>query len=234
MPTVILARHGRTLANVTGVLAGRSPGVNLDDHGVTQARQASARLAGVPLATVVSSPLERCHQTARLLVVGRGMKVRTDERLNECDYGDWTGGKLKDLAQEPLWKSVQRQPSGVRFPGGEAMAEMSARAVTAVRELDAEVAEQHGDHAIWLLVSHGDVIKALLADALGMHLDSFQRIVVDPASMSVVRYTSHRPYVLGMNTTAGPLDHLVVAPREKPDETLGGGGGAGEPASENG
>lgn len=226
MPTVILARHGRTHANAEGLLAGRSGGVNLDDHGVTQAREAASRLTGVPLAAIVSSPLERCHQTARLLGVGRGMKVRLEERLTECDYGDWTGHKLKDLVKEPLWASVQRQPSGVRFPGGEAMAEMSARAVTAVREIDTEVAAGHGEHAVWLLVSHGDVIKSLLADALGMHLDAFQRIVVDPASLSVVRYTGDRPYVLAMNTVAGPLDHLVVAPRERPDETLGGGTGA--------
>lgn len=232
MPTVILARHGRTLANVEGVLAGRNPGVNLDDHGVGQARDAAKRLTGVPLAAIVSSPLERCHQSARLLAVGRGMKIRVDERFSECDYGDWTGGKLKDLAQEPLWAAVQRQPSGVRFPGGEAMAEMSSRAVTAVRALDAEIAAEHGEHAVWLLVSHGDILKAVLADALGMHLDAFQRIVVDPASLSVVRYTHQRPFVLAMNTVAGPLDHLVVQPREKPDETLGGGAGAGVPQAQ--
>jgi 2,3-bisphosphoglycerate-dependent phosphoglycerate mutase len=234
MATVILARHGRTAANATGVLAGRSKGVHLDDTGRSQAERAATRLDGVPLAAVVTSPLERCRETARLLVPGA--RAATDRRLLECDYGDWTGQSLKTLAKEKLWRTVQAQPSGVRFPGGESMPEMSSRAVAAIRGRDAEVEAEHGAHAVWLAVSHGDVIKAILADALGMHLDAFQRIVVDPASLSVVTYTPHRAFVHTMNSTSGSLAHLGRKPsrrrtRSSDAEVGGGAGPAGSEAS---
>jgi 2,3-bisphosphoglycerate-dependent phosphoglycerate mutase len=121
MPIVILARHGRTAANASGVLAGRSPGVRLDEAGEDQARAAAARLAEVPLVAAVTSPLERCRDTARLMVAGHGLRVRTEKRLLECDYGEWTGARLKDLARKPLWRTVQAQPSAARFPGGESL-----------------------------------------------------------------------------------------------------------------
>jgi 2,3-bisphosphoglycerate-dependent phosphoglycerate mutase len=224
MATVILARHGRTEANATGTLAGRSKGVRLDQRGVDQARAAAARLDGLPLAAVVTSPLERCRQTARLLAEGRALRVESDRGLLECDYGEWTGRQLKDLAKQPLWKTVQANPSAARFPGGESMAAMSARAVAAVRQRDARVEEEAGADAVWLAVSHGDIIKAVLADALGLHLDCFQRIVVDPASLSVVRYTPRRSYVLAMNTGSGSLAHLARQ-QELPEQKLGGGSG---------
>jgi probable phosphomutase (TIGR03848 family) len=206
MPTVILARHGRTTANATGVLAGRSKGVHLDDRGKEQATSAAGRLAGLTLAAVVTSPMERCRETAKLLAPGA--RPVSDRRLTECDYGDWTGRPLKELAREPLWRTVQAHPAGVVFPEGEAMAEMSRRGVAAVREWDARLAAEHGPDAVWVAVSHGDVIKAILADALGMHLDAFQRIMVDPASLSVVRYTAMRPFVVSLNTSSGSLAHL--------------------------
>jgi probable phosphomutase (TIGR03848 family) len=227
MATVILARHGRTAANATGVLAGRSKGVHLDDTGTAQARAAAERLTGLPLAAVVTSPLERCRETARLLVPGQ--RALSDRRLLECDYGDWTGKELKKLSKEKLWRTVQAQPSGARFPGGESLPEMSARAVAAIRDRDAAVQAEVGDHAVWLAVSHGDVIKAILADALGMHLDAFQRIVVEPASLSVVRYTPHRAFVLTMNSRSGSLGHLAAKPSRKrtrsSDAAVGGGAG---------
>jgi probable phosphomutase (TIGR03848 family) len=226
MPTVILARHGRTSANATGVLAGRTPGITLDDVGTEQATRAAGRLAGLPLAAAFTSPLERCKQTAAILLAGTGVKARVERGLNECDYGDWAGRKMKELVKEDLWKVVQAHPAGVVFPGGESMAEMSSRSVSAVRSCDARVGAEHGDSAVWLAVAHGDVIKAILADALGMHLDAFQRIVVDPASLSVIRYTSKRSFVLAMNTHDGSLEHLA-AQTEKPDEKLGGGKGPG-------
>lgn len=224
MATVILARHGRTSANASGVLAGRTPGIGLDDVGTTQATAAAARLDGLPLAAAFTSPLDRCKETAKLLLNGTGVRARVERGLNECDYGDWAGRPMKELLKEDLWKVIQAHPAGVVFPGGESMAEMSARSVAAVRGCDARVAEEHGDGAVWLAVAHGDVIKAVLADALGMHLDAFQRIVVDPGSLSVVRYTQKRSYVLAMNTSEGSLKHLA-AQREKPDEKLGGGAG---------
>jgi len=224
MATVILARHGRTSANVTGVLAGRTPGIGLDEVGKAQATAAAARFDGLTLAAAFTSPLDRCKQTATELLRGSGLKARVERGLNECDYGDWAGRPMKELLKEDLWKVIQAHPAGVRFPGGESMAEMSARSVAAVRGCDARVAAEHGDGAVWLAVAHGDVIKAVLADALGMHLDAFQRIVVDPASLSVVRYTPKRSYVLAMNTVEGSLAQLA-AQTEKPDEKLGGGAG---------
>ncbi|MCX6396135.1 MAG: MSMEG_4193 family putative phosphomutase [Propionibacteriales bacterium] len=224
MPTVILARHGRTSANASGVLAGRTPGVRLDEVGTEQARKAAERLADLSLSAAYTSPLERCRETAALLLGGTGLKARVDRGLNECDYGDWSGKPMKELVTEDLWKVIQAHPAGVRFPGGESMAEMSARSVAAVRSRDGAVAAEHGDGAVWLAVAHGDIIKAILADALGMHLDAFQRIVVDPASLSVVRYTPKRSFVLAMNSHAGSLAHLADQ-AEKPDEKLGGGTG---------
>jgi 2,3-bisphosphoglycerate-dependent phosphoglycerate mutase len=224
VPTVILARHGRTVANATGVLAGRTRGVLLDDVGVRQAEDAARRLDGLPLAAAVTSPLERCKDTASILLRGTGVRARVERGLTECDYGEWTGRPMKELVKEELWKVVQAHPAGVRFPGGEAMAEMSARAVRAVRQWDARVTEESGEDAVWLAVAHGDVIKSVLADALGVHLDAFQRIVVDPASLSVVRYTPHRSFVLAMNTSSGSLAHLARQ-QELPEEKLGGGAG---------
>lgn len=224
MATVILARHGRTSANAQGILAGRTPGIELDDVGATQADAAAARLAGLTIAAAFTSPLERCRQTSSRLLRGSGMRARVERGLTECDYGEWSGRPMKELVKEDLWKVVQAHPAGVRFPGGESMAEMSARSVAAVRGCDARVAADHGEDAVWLAVAHGDIIKAVLADALGMHLDAFQRIVVDPASLSVIRYTPRRSYVLTMNTSEGSLAHLAK-PVGDPAEKLGGGSG---------
>jgi probable phosphomutase (TIGR03848 family) len=239
--TVILLRHGRTSANVGGVLAGRSPGVRLDDAGLAQAERSAARLAGLPLAAVVSSPLERCRETARAVLraqrdAGRALRLATDRGLTECDYGEWQGRLLKDLAREPLWKVVQTHPSAVTFPGGESMVTMQARVVAAVRRRDAAVEREHGPGAVWVAVSHGDLVKALLADALGMHLDLFQRLHVDPASISIVRYTATRPFVLATNTHDGDLSWLVPPARKAArrsraagDAPVGGGAGPTAP-----
>ena len=225
MSTVILVRHGRTTANAAGVLAGRTPGVRLDDHGLAQARAAGERLSSVRLARIVTSPLERCRQTAVALRSEAHPEPVTDRALTECDYGDWQGQPLKTLAKEKIWATVQSQPSAATFPGGESMPAMLSRAATAVRRHDAELA----DADVWLAVSHGDVIKAILADALGLHLDLFQRIQVDPASISIVRYTPARPYVLAMNTHAGDLGWLTPPlkrrSRSHPDAPVGGGAG---------
>jgi len=232
MATVILARHGRTQANANGTLAGRSKGVRLDERGLEQARAAATRLDGLPIAAVVSSPLERCRDTAKLLAEGRELAVQADRGLLECDYGEWTGQQIKDLVKQPLWKTVQASPSAARFPGGESMAAMSARAVATVRERDAVIEREAGPDAVWVAVSHGDVIKAILADALGMHLDCFQRIVVDPASLSVVRYTPQRAFVVTMNSSSGALVHLAPPKRKRRrrtvpagDAVVGGGSG---------
>ena len=230
MTTVILLRHGRTTANTGGVLAGWTPGVQLDESGAAQVAAVGERLAKVPLAAVVSSPLERCRQTAAAVAAGRDLAVQTDDRLGEARYGDWTGRTIKDLAKEPLWRVVQQHPSAAVFPGpeGEGLAQTQARAVAAVRAWNATL----GPDAVWLACSHGDVIKAILADALGLHLDQFQRIVVDPASISVITYTDTRPFVVRVNDTGGDVSALVPPPRRRgrkkasSDAVVGGGAGA--------
>lgn len=238
MATLILVRHGRTTANAGGTLAGRLPGVRLDDTGAAQAATLGERLAVVPLRLLVTSPLERCKQTAKAIVTARDDDLRLvmDKGLNECDYGEWQGRSIKELAKEKLWKTVQTQPSAVVFPGGESMPGMQARAVAAVRRLDAAVEAEHGPAAVWAGVSHGDIIKSVLADALGMHLDLFQRLHIDPASVSIVRYAPSRPFVLATNTHAGDLSWLAPKPkgrRRTPssdraasgDAVVGGGSG---------
>ena len=241
MPTLLLVRHGRTAANTGGLLAGRTPGVGLDELGASQVAALGQRLAPLPLVRVVASPLERCQATAAALLGVTGPEgsprppLETDEGLSECDYGDWTGRPIAELVKEPLWPAVQAHPSSVVFPGGESMRGMQQRALDAVRRVDAEVAAEHGEYAVWAAVSHGDVIKAVLADALGVHLDAFQRIVVDPASVSVVRYTALRPFAVRTNDTGGDVSSLLPPPPSDPaaaaegpagsDAVIGGGAG---------
>lgn len=241
MATVILVRHGRTSANASGILAGRTPGVKLDELGAQQAARTGERLGVVPLHGMVSSPLERCKQTAKAIASAQPEsatygKITSERGISECDYGEWQGRLLKELAKESLWKTVQAQPSAATFPGGESMATMQSRSVSAVRRLDAAFQAEHGAGAVWVAVSHGDIIKSVLADALGMHLDLFQRISVDPASVSIIRYTEARPYVLSSNTHAGDLSWLASKPenkksargsraRKRADAPVGGGAG---------
>ncbi|KUL49083.1 phosphoglycerate mutase [Streptomyces sp. NRRL F-4489] len=230
MPTLILVRHGRSTANTAGVLAGRTPGVALDERGAAQAAALPARLAGIPLARAVSSPLQRCRETlAPLLAARPELPLSTDERITECDYGDWSGRKLAELADEPLMETVQQHPSAAAFPGGEPMREMQSRAVAAVREWNDRVTEEAGGEAAYLMCSHGDIIKSLVADALGLHLDLFQRISVEPCSVTVIRYTRLRPYLVRLGDT-GDLASLVprddAAPGSERDAAVGGGAGA--------
>jgi probable phosphomutase (TIGR03848 family) len=219
---LLLVRHGLTA--MTGpTLAGWTPGVHLDDRGRAQAAALGERLAEVPLAAVVSSPLERCRETAEAVVAARtdvsrrnspgdALRVELDERLGECRYGEWTGQPLKRLAKTPLWRVVQAHPSAARFPGGESLPEVQHRAVTAVRDWNARL----GPDATYLACSHGDVIKAIVADALGLHLDQFQRIQADPASLTVIRYTDVRPFVVRLNDTGGGVAGLVPGGRGGP------------------
>ncbi|MDY0892150.1 histidine phosphatase family protein [Frigoribacterium sp. CFBP9030] len=226
MATVLLVRHGRTTANASGLLAGRTPGVDLDRVGREQAARTAERIADIPVVAVVSSPLDRCRQTASFIIDRQQGPLDSplDDGITECDYGDWQGRSLGDLAKEPLWSVVQSQPSAVVFPGGEAMATMQSRAVAAVRRRDAEIEAEHGPGAVWVAVSHGDIIKSVLADALGMHLDLFQRVSVGPASVSIVRYGAHRPDVIATNTDSGDLSWLRAA-APTGDAPVGGGAG---------
>ena len=244
MTTVVLVRHGRTSANASGVLAGWTPGVDLDETGREQAGALGRRLAGVPLAAVLSSPLDRCQQTAAALVAPREGDLRvdvgTEERLGECRYGDWTGKELKKLAKDPLWQVVQAHPSAVHFPvsehyESESLRDMQARAVDAVRDWNARL----GEEAVWVAVSHGDVIKAVVADALGVHLDQFQRIAVDPCSVTVVSYTPLRPFLVRLNDVGGGLSSRRPPKRRRrrarsSDADVGGGAGSATPPADSG
>jgi probable phosphomutase (TIGR03848 family) len=297
MTLVLVVRHGLTAT--TGVaLTGWTPGISLDDRGRAQAAALGARLAGLPLDAIITSPLERCVETAEaiasarhpasvhgaastsgtassqvppngqepahgqeradgqqradgqerahgqeradgqdqadrqeLAVDGPVVTPQEDARLGECRYGDWTGQPLKRLAADPLWRVVQAHPSAVRFPGedGESMLDMQNRAVDAVRDWNRRL----GHNATYLICSHGDVIKAILADSLGLHLDMCQRIQVDPCSLSVIRYTPLRPFLLRMNDTGGDVAGLRKPPGQRPKAAARGeadaqvGGGAG-------
>lgn len=227
MTTVLLVRHG--LTSTTGhVLTGWMPGIGLDDRGQAQAAALGIRLAGLPLDAIVSSPLDRCRQTAAAIATARGNEqpVLTDDRLGECHYGDWTGKPLKKLVKEPLWRVVQAHPSAVTFPGGESMPDVQHRAVAAVRDWNAKL----GNDATYLICSHGDVIKAIVADSLGLHLDQSQRIQADPCSLTVIRYTPLRPFLIRMNDTGGGINDLMPHGGKgavaDSDAVVGGGAGA--------
>ncbi|WP_433654164.1 histidine phosphatase family protein [Nocardia sp. CA-128927] len=215
--TVILLRHGVSTSNTAHTLAGRSTGVELTEHGNDQAKAVADRLAGLPIERIVHSPLLRCQRTVAPLAEKLGLEPVFDDRLIEVDYGEWTGRPIAELLAEPLWKVVQRHASGAVFPGGEGLAQVQTRAVAALREHDRALAEQHGHDVLWVACTHGDVIKSVLADALGIHLDGFQRIVVEPASISVVRYTPTAPYVWRLNDTGTDLSALSNQPRPVPD-----------------
>ena len=197
-------------------------------------RQAAALpqfLHDAPIRQIVSSPLTRCLETAAPLADARGIAVGEDERVGECHYGAWTGRRLSELATEPLWKTVQTQPSAVVFPSSptyrhESMSAMQQRAVEAVRQIahDADETENGPDHTgVVAVFSHGDVIKAILADAAGTHLDAFQRIVVSPASISVIQYTDERPYVIATNVTSGGIGALLPSGARRDTGAVVGG-----------
>jgi probable phosphoglycerate mutase len=229
---VLLVRHGLTAPTGT-VLSGWTPGIPLDDRGRAQAAALAVRLAPVPLDAIITSPLERCRQTAETIAAaGEGRPaVQEDDRVGECHYGDWTGQPLKRLAKEPLWRVVQAHPGAARFPGedGESIMDMQHRAVTAIMDWN----ERLGAEAVYMICSHGDVIKSIIADSLGMHLDMLQRIQVDPCSLTAIRYTPLRPFVLRMNDTGGGVASLKkpeprrsrATARREADAAVGGGAG---------
>lgn len=231
MSLVVLVRHGRSTSNTAGTLAGRAPGITLDERGESQAMAVGERLRGVRLAAAVRSPMLRCEQTLNLALTSAGLTppVHVDDRVTECDYGLWTGRSLAELTQEALWQQVQGNPSQVVFPEGEAMSAMAERMVASVQDWNARLAAPLGEpEPVWLLVSHGDPIKAVLSHALGQSLDDFQRIVVDPASISLVRFPSPgeqgTPTVIAMNTSAGQLADRLAGAGHGPQ--LGGGLGS--------
>jgi probable phosphomutase (TIGR03848 family) len=202
---LVLARHAVT-AQTGPLLSGRAPGIDLSDRGREQAKALGERLAGLPVAVVYASPIERTTQTAEAVAEHHGLPVQPLPGVIEADYGEWTGGQLSELAKTDLWKTVQRAPSRARFPGGESLAEMQCRMVTA---LEAVVARHPGELVV--VVSHADPIKAAIAHYTGVHLDLFQRIVVSPASVTVFELSAHGAAMVKCNDT-GTLDELLPPP----------------------
>ena len=231
MTTVLFVRHG--LTHLTGpVLAGWTPGLHLDDRGREQAARLAERLRRVPLAAIVTSPLERCRDTVAAIAEGRGLEIAVDDRLGEAHYGDWTGQEIKKLVRDPLWKVVQAQPSAVTFPNGEAMRDVETRALAAVRDWN----ERLGPDATWLACSHADVIKSIVADALGLHLDQFQRIAIGPASLTVIRYSGVHRTVVRVNDVGGAVEDLLP-PKRRPGRrrpSTASGAADPEPAAPDG
>jgi probable phosphomutase (TIGR03848 family) len=201
---VLLVRHGQT--PTTGAkLPGRAPGLHLSEKGREQAEAAAARIGALSGVTAVyASPLERTRETASPIGRAVGVRTRVDRGLLECDFGSWTGGSLARLRKKPEWRKVQRHPSGFRFPDGESFTEMQTRITSAI----AGLCDRHPGQTV-VAVSHADPIKAALADALGVHLDLFQRIVVSPCSVSAILYTDGGPIVLATNSTGDDLRSLV-------------------------
>ncbi len=201
---LLLVRHGQT--PTTGAsLPGRAPGLHLADAGMAQAEAAANRIGALAnVDAVYASPLERTRETAKPIAKAVGQKVTVDKGLLECDFGEWTGAKLADLRKKKEWTTVQRYPSGFRFPGGESFTEMQARMVTALDRLGAA----HRGKTI-VAVSHADPIKAAVAHALGTHLDLFQRIVISPCSVTAILQTPGGPVVLAVNSTGDDLKALV-------------------------
>jgi len=202
---LLLVRHGQT-PTTGAVLPGRAKGLHLADEGRRQAEGAAERIApfGDRVAAVYASPLERTRETAAPIAAALGRKVTVERGLLEADFGEWTGAKLKDLMKLPEWKTVQRYPSGFRFPGGESFAEMQARITGTLQRIAAEHRGQ-----VVVAVSHADPIKAAVAAALGTHLDLFQRIVVSPCSVTAIAYGAEGPIVLTVNSVTGSLSTLA-------------------------
>ncbi len=201
---VLLVRHGKTGTTGT-LLPGRAAGLHLSEDGILQAKRAAERIAELDrVDAIYTSPLERARETSDPIAKATGIKPKVERGLLECDFGDWTGQQLSALMKLPEWNTVQRAPSTFRFPGGESFTEMQGRMVSTIDRLRAA----HPGGTI-VCVSHADPIKALVAQAVGTHLDLFQRIVISTCSISVVGYGGGGPIVLAVNSTGGPLTELV-------------------------
>jgi probable phosphoglycerate mutase len=222
---LVLIRHAHSEANAAGILSGRLPGVHLSEKGLAQSEKLAARLGNFPIASLRISPMERCFETISpwinsvVMPTNPNLVPVIDKELTEVDYGSWSGRKLAVLSRNKLWKTVQESPSRMYFPGGEGIAQMQSRAMKSVHEAVASKAK-----GSVVIVSHGDVIKSIVASALGMHLDEFQRIVIDPASISILDFSTTKPRTLLLNDSRSVVTELLVAPKRSKN-LLGGGAG---------
>jgi probable phosphoglycerate mutase len=222
---LVLIRHAHSEANAAGILSGRLPDVHLSEKGLAQSEKLAARLGNFPVASLRISPMERCFETIspwiNSVVLPNNPKFVPviDQELTEVDYGSWSGRKLAVLSRNKMWKTVQESPSRMYFPGGEGIAQMQSRAMKSVHEAVSSNAK-----GSVVIVSHGDVIKSIVASALGMHLDEFQRIVIDPASISILDFSTTKPRTLLLNDSRSVVTELLVAPKRSKN-LLGGGAG---------
>lgn len=227
MTRILLLRHAHSVANAKGILAGRTAGIDLSEKGKAQAIELVERLKGIDFSEIRISPMERCAQTVAPLIQQLPMKtsskrsIRNEEDLIEVDYGKWTGKKLAILSRDKSWKVVQNTPSAMYFPGGEGLLDVQARAMRALNS----AANSRGSLPK-MMVSHGDVIKAIVASVLGSHLDHFQKIVIDPASITVLDFNGSDYRVLTLNNTSAPVTDFLAggSKTSKSLATLIGGG----------
>jgi probable phosphomutase (TIGR03848 family) len=229
MTRIVLLRHAHSSANAKAILAGRAPGVDLSDRGRKEAQDVAKRLREINFSLIRVSPMERCAQTIEPLLaqLSKSLEakpiVEVESDLVEVDYGKWTGRKLSILSRDKAWKVVQNTPSAMYFPGGEGLLDVQARAMRALNS----AANTPGKGAK-LLVSHGDVIKSIVASVLGTHLDHFQKIVIDPASLTVLDFNGVDYRVLTLNSTTAPISAFLkeeVSKKKGVTALLGGGSG---------
>jgi len=225
LASIILVRHSRSTANNAGILAGQAPGITLDEVGYTQAQGLVERIGKVSTSRTISSPLQRCIETITPWHNAHGnFAIEINDNFIESDYGSWTGQKLSDLAKEPLWKQVQKEPSKVTFPKGESFEAMFLRVSNGLDEIIDNLAEEENV----IIVSHGDIIKLAIAKILELPIDKFQKLVIDPASISIVKVEkeedSKRTALISMNESGTPLSKLLES---KELAGLGGGKGNG-------
>lgn len=238
MTLLLLIRHG-TNDWVHGRLAGWTPGVHLNEEGRRQAAALSERLGDLPITTIYTSPLERCVETATAIAQPRGMQLRLVEQIGEVRYGEWQGAELKELYKHELWPGVQFYPSGTRFPNGETLGEAQMRMVQALDRLRSMHPKQ-----IVAVVSHADIIKLAVAYYVGMHMDLFQRLVINPCSLTAIAFEPMGPRLLALNDT-GSLEHLRPRPEPPAEAQAGaevaaaesaaaGNGAVGDPPTDEG
>jgi probable phosphomutase (TIGR03848 family) len=206
MTRLFLIRHGRSTANVEGILAGHLPGVELDERGIEQAKTLAEKFNVPDLRAIISSPVRRCEQTAAFLADRLSMKVTADERFTEMDFGLWQGKSLADLATDPLWSAVQEHPSQVRFPDGESFEEVGKRASEAINHWN-----DLFETGSYVVFTHADVIKVAVAQAIGLPIDNFQKICVDPCSISIFDYAADRVTLRALNVQVDFADSMVLS-----------------------
>ena len=202
MARIVLLRHAHSVANQKNLLAGRTAGISLSKTGKEQAKDLISRLGTIQFDEVAISPLQRCRETIDPWLTSTGAKSRivVDESVSEVDYGSWSGKTLSSLRRKAQWKIVQDFPSQMTFPEGESLLEMQGRALSGFYRLNA--VKGRGPR---LLVSHGDVIKSIVAHCLGMHLDQFQRLVIEPASLTIIDTDSGTSRLVRFNDAKGFL-----------------------------